>query len=164
MAPCPTAAGSAARGVEWARGDPRLGGTAWPGDTPCPTPAGRPASRVCVRVGGSWGEGDLKRMPAAGRPPLPRRPSPRRGPEPERHGGGPAGWRELLQTLQKFVTHDKFLQQKIVMGDKFLQSVVLMATPSFCRFLSPMTIFCKDRQVILLNSGVKCCRIRTYVL
>jgi len=66
--------------------------------------------------------------------------------------------------LQKFVTHDKFLQQKIVMGDKFLQSVVLVAMPGFCRFLSPMTSFCKDRQVILLNSGVKRCRIRTSVL
>jgi hypothetical protein len=66
--------------------------------------------------------------------------------------------------LQKLVTHDNFLLHEIVMGDKFLQSMVLMATPGFCRFLSPMTSFCKDRQVILLNSGVKRCRIRTDVL
>ena len=162
MAWCPTAAGDAARGV----GVGVIPGFATaPGwGPPCPTQAGRPASRVCVRVGGSWGEGDLRRMPAAGRPPLPRRPSPRRGPEPERRGGGPARRRELVQVLQKFVTHDKFLQQKFVMGDKFLQSVVLVAMPGFCRFLSPMTSFRKDRQVILLNSGVKRCRIRTSVL
>ena len=66
--------------------------------------------------------------------------------------------------LQKFVIHDNFLLQEFVTGDKFLQSVVLVAIPRFCRFLSPMTSFCKDRHVFVLKIGLNRCQIRTYVL
>jgi hypothetical protein len=66
--------------------------------------------------------------------------------------------------MQKFVIHDNFLLQEVVMGDNFLQSAMLRQWSELCRFLSPMTSFCSDLCVIVLNSGVKRCRFRTYVL
>ena len=57
--------------------------------------------------------------------PFPRRPSPRRGAEPERRETA-ARRREPVWTLQEFVTHDNFPLQEIVMGDKFLQSAMML--------------------------------------